>query len=69
MTDTGEDVGVPLRAPVMPLFSARLLAMDECGRRLREGARVGEEALEGGDVAREEEALGGVAVVEVDSLS
>lgn len=59
---------MPLRAPVMPLFSARLLAIDECGRRLREGARVGDEVL-GGEVARGVETLGGVEDEVVDSVS
>jgi hypothetical protein len=59
VTDTGEEVGVPLRAPGMPLFSAKLLAMEECGRRRREGARVGEVVFDEGEVARDVEALGG----------
>lgn len=42
--------------------------MDECGSRLREGARVGDEVL-GGDVARGVEALGGVEDEVVDSMS
>ena len=47
--ETDEAVGVPLRAPGIPLFSARLLAMEDWGNRRREGARVvaaeGEEVL------------------------
>jgi hypothetical protein len=53
----------------MPLFSARLLAIDECGRRLREGARVGDEVLDGGDVARGVEVLGGGEDAVVGSVS
>lgn len=48
VTETAALVGVPRRGP-MPRASARLLAMDDCGRRRREGARVGDVAEVGGD--------------------
>lgn len=50
VTDTEDAVGVPRRAPGIPLFSARLLAIEDWGSLRREGARVGEEVLGGGEV-------------------
>jgi len=42
VADTGERVEFPLREAGIPLFSARLLAMDDWGSLRREGARVGD---------------------------
>jgi hypothetical protein len=64
VTDTDDAVGVPLRAPGIPLFSARLLAIEEFGRRRCVGALVGDEVLAGGETALAREDLvggGGVA--------
>ena len=45
VTETCEVADVPRRAPGMPLFSARLLAIDDCGSLRREGARVGDDVF------------------------
>lgn len=63
VTDTGVALGVPLRGPGMPRFSARLLAMEDCGSRRRDGARVGEE-VEGEEVLSAEPFGGGEAVAD-----
>jgi hypothetical protein len=51
----------------MPLFSARLLAMDDCGSLRREGARVGDEVDGEGDSVLAE-ALPGDDEIVLDSM-
>ena len=53
VTETGAVVGGPLFAPGIPLFSARLLAMDECGSLRRDGVWVVTPAFAGGDAVLE----------------
>jgi hypothetical protein len=51
VTETEALLGAPRRGP-MPRASARLLAMDDWGRRRRDSARVGDVAEAGGEAAR-----------------
>jgi hypothetical protein len=63
VTDGGETADVPLRKPGMPLFSARLLAMDDCGSLRRESARAGGEVDGEGDKALAEALPAGGEIV------
>jgi hypothetical protein len=66
-TETAALLGAPRRGP-MPRASARLLAMDDWGRRRRERARVGDVGAAGGDAGRGGAwSAGGEAVAEADA--